>query len=317
MKNRGNTAPLTVQETIEDTLKLYTGLDRHQLQLRFAGHTDKGVHARGQVVVVSLSSTIENNTGNKKSSEETHVDLDLQERKRREQQQKLWMIRKSINSRLPKNISIENVSLCHNNINSTPSFDPRRDAKQKQYSYTLRYREQQRDDGCSDILHPICVKGGPQLLRTAFDSNRVWICPWALDDSKLKQYCVLLTGTHDYSPFVYKEARTVQNNQMTVTRFDYERTRTFRYEDVPSVWEVRFEVEAQEFGRSQVRKMIGFLVDICRGGALNDYLDDSSNPDNNSDDADCVNFWKIETDQLAKHIHAAPACGLCLEHVSY
>ena len=168
--------------------------------------------------------------------------------------ERLWKIRKSINSRLPNDISIEDVSLCHNE-----GFDPRVDAKRKQYSYLLRFRERVtivpsgvgngNGNGNEEKILPICLKGGPQLLRTALDSNRVWICPWAIDGGKLKRYCELLTGTHDFSAFVHKEARKTRDNQMTVDRLDFERVK-FRDEAAP-IWEVRFLVEAKGFGRSQ------------------------------------------------------------------
>lgn len=78
----------------------------------------------------------------------------------------------------------------------------------------------------------------------------------ALDDSKLARCCEMLTGTHDYSPFVHKEARNDRDNRMAVTRFDYDRTKfKFNRDDggggdgvdeksssEASVWEVRFVV---------------------------------------------------------------------------
>lgn len=296
IKNRGSSVPTTVQETLEDALEFYTGLERRDLKARFAGRTDAGVSARGQVVAVSLPSSSLgkdcNTDGKNKADAVTEP---------------LWKIRKSINSRLPNDISIENVSQCINE-----SFDPRLDAKSKQYSYTLRYRElativasegEPRNDDTNDkYINPICLKGGPHLLRSAMDSSRVWICPWALDDSKLKRYCDLLIGTHDYSAFVHKEARKTRDNQMTVNRFDYE-TVKFRDDSVP-IWEVRFLVEAKGFGRSQVRNMVGFLVDACRGS----FEDQELFPDW---------LWRQDPESLARQINSAPACGLCLEHVNY
>jgi len=299
IKNRG-AVPTTVQETLEDALEFYTGLDRIQLKARFAGRTDRGVHARGQVVVVSLPHTIV-------VGKEGIVDSDNGKTETENDADRLWNIRKSINSRLPNDISIEDVSKCRNE-----SFDPRLDAKRKQYSYVLRYRQQMmvataignnNHDGGKQI-HPICLKGGPQLLRTALDSNRVWLCPWALDDSKLKHYCQLLTGTHNFSPFVHKDARTTRDNKMTVDRLDYERAK-FRDDEAAPVWEVRFLVEAKGFGRSQVRNMVGFLVEACRGS----FKDLESSNQNW--------LWEEDPDRLAKRIPSSPACGLCLEHVIY
>lgn len=296
INNRGS-VPTTVQETLEDTLEFYTGLSRQELKARFAGRTDGGVHARGQVVVVSLPPTTE--VGKEATiGGENEIDTEIE---------RLWKIRKSINSRLPNDISIEDVSQCDNE-----RFDPRSDAKSKQYSYSLRYRElvtivptavePGNGDGNDKKIHPICLKGGPHLLRTALDSNRVWICPWALDDSKLKHYCELLTGTHDYSAFVHKQARKIRDNHMTVDQLNYKRVK-FRDDTVP-IWEVRFLVEAKGFGRSQVRNMVGFLVDVCRGS----FKDQELSPDW---------LWKEDSERLAKQINSAPACGLCLEHVIY
>ena len=294
IKNRSS-VPATVQETLEDALEFYTGLGRRELKVRFAGRTDGGVHARGQVVVVSLPSL----TIAKIESSDNETELE-----------ELWKIRKSINSRLPNDISIENVAHCDNE-----NFDPRVDAKSKQYSYMLRYRElkmfapEAPQQNCAhtntkNTIHPICLKGGPHLLRTALDSNRVWICPWALDDSKLKEYCKLLTGMHDYSAFVHKQARKLRDNHMTVDRIDYEKVK-FR-DDVVPIWEVRFVVEAKGFGRSQVRNMVGFLVDAMRGLFKKDEQEGSSDW-----------LWREDPEKLAKQINSAPACGLCLEHVTY
>ena len=294
IKNRSS-VPTTVQETLEDALEFYTGLDRKELKVRFAGRTDGGVHARGQVVVVSLPSSAMTETRTTATGDN-------------DESEQLWKIRKSINSRLPNDISIEDVSHCDND-----NFDPRADAKSKQYSYSLRYREllsftpsgseqDSADANKNKTIHPICLKGGPHLLRTALDSNRVWICPWALDDTKLKEYCELLTGAHDYSAFVHKQARKIRDNHMTVDRIDYERVK-FR-DDVVPIWEVRFVVEAKGFGRSQVRNMVGFLVDACRGL----FKDQERSSDW---------LWREDPEILAKQINSAPACGLCLEHVKY
>jgi len=99
---------------------------------------------------------------------------------------------------------------------------------------------------------------------------------------------------------VHKEARKARNNEMTVNRLTFNRIK-FRDDEVP-IWEVRFFVESKGFGRSQVRNMIGFIVDVCRGHI--------------KDEVSTNWVWK-NTEQLAKQINAAPACGLCLEHVIY
>ena len=179
----------------------------------------------------------------------------------------------------------------------------------KQYSYTLRYRRQiksskENNDGDeADDLLPVCSKGGPQLLRSALDAtaNTCWLVPWPLDDTKIDYFCSLLRGTHDYSAFVHKDARKERNNMMTVSRVECQRIKTSMKDGAP-ICDVRFVVEAKGFGRSQVRNMIGFIVDLCRGTIK---------------DVDIVDHPWSNPDELAKLINAAPACGLCLEEVFY
>jgi tRNA pseudouridine38-40 synthase len=270
------TIPLTIQESLEDALELYSSQDRRVLRVRMAGRTDAGVHAKGQVVVVSLP----------KPGSEFNISEDAE----------LWQIRKSINSRLPRDLSIEGISTCDE------SFDPREDVVTKQYSYAIRYRRKTLDADGKHVLS-ICVKGGPELLRSAFDDSRCWLVPWALDDSKLERYCKLLSGDHDFSAFVHKRSRDERNNCKPVTRFECKRIRTTVSDDAP-VCDVRFEMEAQGFGRSQVRNFIGFIVDICRGD-IQDY--------------DTVEDWLWDTspEEVAKKVNAAPPSGLCLEWVKY
>lgn len=255
--------PLTIQESIEEALERYSGLIRSDLKVRFAGRTDAGVHARGQVLVVSLP----DNMG------------------------ELWHIRKSINSRLPIDISIEQVSLCENE-----NFDPRSDVRRKQYSYQMKYRRKVLSS--NGELLPIC-SSGPHTIRSGLDPSTVWICPWALDDSKLDESCQNLAGNHDYSVFVHKKARRDKENVLTVDKLACERIHETQ-EDAPVVT-VRFVVEAKGFRRSMVRNLVGFLVDMCRGAVEESVFDQ---------------LW-TGTDEVANKVNSAPACGLCLEHVIY
>lgn len=111
-KTRKNKA--TIQETIEDALEHLSGLDRLTLKVRFSSRTDSGVHARGQVLAVSLPQSL--------CSE-------------------LWQLRKSINSRLPRDISVDDVTTC------AETFEPRSHVVWKRYSYTLKYRRKVLKDG--------------------------------------------------------------------------------------------------------------------------------------------------------------------------
>lgn len=261
--------PLTIQECFEDAMEQYTELDRSQLRMRFAGRTDGGVHARGQVVAISLPESV--------------VPPDRSE---------LWKIRKSINSRLPDDISVESVSLLVGNSD----FDPRKDAIKKLYSYTLRFRRKVHDAN-GEVL-PICGSG-PNCIRSALDGKTIWIAPWTLDDSNMERYCQQLTGEHDYSAFVHKRSRREKENILTVEKFTCERL-SMTTEEAP-ILTVRFHVEAKGFRRGMVRNLVGFVVDLCRGQLSESIFG---------------TIWS-GTDEAAKAVNSAPPFGLCLEHVAY
>ena len=255
--------PLTIQECIEEALGHYSGLNRVELKVRFAGRTDGGVHAKGQVVVTSLPE----NLG------------------------ETWLIRKSINSRLPVDISIEDVSLCKNQ-----AFDPRAEVKRKRYTYHMKYRRKVKSDDGSIL--PVC-SSGPHTIRSGLDPPNVWICPWALDDCKMDEYCQKLTGKHDYSAFVHKKNRRDKDNVLAVEKVECEMIHE-TMERAPIIT-VQFVVEAKGFRRAMVRNIVGFLVDVCRG-----VLEESI----------FHQLWE-GGDDIASKVHSAPACGLCLEHVEY
>lgn len=269
--------PLTIQECMEDRLEHYTGLDRNQLRFRFAGRTDGGVHARGQVVVISVPKSL----------------LPIDEWKdNHDNKEGLWKIRKSINSRLPEDISVESVDL----LSENSDFDPRKDAIRKQYSYTLKYRR--KVFNANGELLSICTSG-PNCIRGGLDPKTLWVCPWTLDDSKMEHFCQQLTGKHDYSAFVHKSARREKDNTLTVERFHIERLEESA--EAAPILTVRFLVEAKGFRRSMVRNLVGFLVDLCRGQVDESVLDV---------------IW-TGTDEVSRYVHSAPPFGLCLEHVEY
>mmetsp|Transcript_8132 Transcript_8132/g.19643 ORF Transcript_8132/g.19643 Transcript_8132/m.19643 type:complete len:314 (-) Transcript_8132:44-985(-) len=253
----------TIQETIEDALQHLSGLDRLALRVRFSSRTDSGVHARGQVLAVSLPPSL---------------------------CPEFWQLRKSINSRLPKDISVDDVTTC------AETFEPREHVLWKRYSYTLKYRRKVVKDG---ELLPIC-SSGPNTIRSGLDPSALWVVPWVLDDSKLDEYCEKLTGEHDYSVFVHKHARRERKNVLTVNRLVCTRLNETK-EEAPVVT-VRFDVEAKGFRRSMVRNLIGFLVDICMGSVDESIFEEE--------------LW-LGKDVTAAKLNMAPAAGLCLEYAQH
>ena len=256
--------PLTVQECLEMALR-DLGNNIQDLNLRFAGRTDKGVHAKGQVVVVH--------------SQDNNVDC--------------ITLRKSLNSRLPVDISIQQVVRCNN-----PNFCPRRGVQRKQYFYTIKYRRKVYN---SATLLPIC-ESGPQTIRSALDPSCLWLCPWALEGSEMNVLTRFLQGHHNYQAFVHKEDRAARDHVLTIDRIVFEMVSEFYDEQAPIVTG-RFLFQAKSFRRSMIRNLVGFCVDVCRG------REDVGN-------SDWIELWSGNEDIAAK-IHAAPARGLCLDHVGY
>ncbi|CAB9526515.1 pseudouridine synthase A [Seminavis robusta] len=295
-----NHKTVTVQECLESAILHWIGNSSpllwtlEKLNLRVAGRTDKGVHARGQVVAVQLP-------------EEALVPP-----KDNNNQQALlepWQIQRAIHGRLPIDISIQRVIP----VDGPELFDPRHSAKSKQYSYTLKYQR-----AASNNTE---VAVGAQTFRTALDDAApcVWLCPFVLQDDKLRAACQALLGTHDYSVFVHKEARRDKDNTLTITRFDMEILKEYA---PPSLYLIndsnnnnnnnnkpyadivlaKFYVEGERFRRTMVRNLIGFLVEVGRGAQTLDDMDQT--------------IW-TGSDQVADLIPVAPASGLCLEFVKF
>ncbi|MFN2484937.1 MAG: tRNA pseudouridine(38-40) synthase TruA [Candidatus Limnocylindria bacterium] len=95
----------TVQDELEDALRRLTGED---VRVRFAGRTDAGVHARGQVAVFCL------------------------DRRRATAWQGWRELGRRLNHTLPDDLAVR--GLCP----VDPRFDPRRDAVARVYRYRIR-----------------------------------------------------------------------------------------------------------------------------------------------------------------------------------
>lgn len=276
---------LTVQEVLEMLLlDLYPGTTVDGICLKFAGRTDKGVHALGQVCVVNLFPADANSVGYD------------------EPVCRCWKLRKDINSRLPVDVSVQEVTY----LGDSSEFDPRHDVKRKRYSYSIKYRR-------SDAR--IAVVAGPHTIRHAFDPPSIWVCPWSLDDSMLSAHCQKLSGSHNYSNFVHKADRDTKDQNVTIDRIDFEiiSTREESISALPdeldgkrasistAVVTGRFVFEATGFRRTMIRNLVGYCVDICRQLPGIVPIEEIFTP---------------RTDTAAK-ICAAPAVGLCLESVAY
>lgn len=283
------------------------------LNLRVAGRTDKGVHAKGQVIAVQFPDTLPNRL-------------------------EPWQIQKGIHGRLPIDISIQRVyrhttttATLRPTTDATTSsvvddlFDPRRDVKLKQYSYTIKYQRQELvkyNDSTTASIPSV----GAQTFRMALDDSPcLWSVHEPLNDHLLPKVCQELKGTHDYSVFVHKAARDEQDNHLAITRFDFEVLHDYQAptlylledndtvnssnnnsnnrKNEPKIVLGRFIVEGQRFRRTMVRNLVGFAVDVARGKQSLESI---------------ASLWVSSKDGAgAPKIHSAPPTGLCLEFVKY
>lgn len=272
------------------------------LNLRVAGRTDKGVHARGQVVAIQLPATVCKNV-------------------------ELWKIQKGIHGRLPIDISIRRIFTVDP---CKPLFDPRKDAKLKQYSYTIKYQRlstKKTNPSTGQQKQHLAAVGSQTFREALEDSPCLWLVHDPLDDTIMTHACEALQGTHDYSAFVHPKARSEKDNTLTVSRVEFtilqeyqppslylhcddsdmnaSATTTDKEEQLqPVIVLGRFLVEGQRFRRTMVRNLVGFAVDVGKGKLS---LEDPTTMES---------IWAC-TKEGAASVHAAPASGLCLEFVKY
>jgi len=186
----------SVQAVLEEAIRRLTG---ENARVRGASRTDSGVHARGQVACFSTGSEIP-----------------------------AERFCQALNSRLPGDVAVrEAVEVCSD-------FDPRREARRKQYSYTI-------------WNHP---------ARPALARRFAWHVKLPLDVSAMEDAAERLVGTRDFASFANAECRT--SGVETVRTIDR------------SVWvhegaRLQYLVEGRSFLYNRVRNIVGTLVDVGSG----------------------------------------------------
>jgi tRNA pseudouridine(38-40) synthase len=348
---------ISVQEVLEFVLldmynlpkTLSTVVTVQDISLTFAGRTDKGVHANGQVCLVQLPSSITTNyhtdpstitaDNNTASTAISHYDFHC------------WKLRNDMNSRLPLDVSVQHVSQLPDD--TSVSFDPRRDVKRKTYTYNVRYRrcgtqsptniasttsdrKSNTVDNESELHRMIEQSGGPHSIRNATDTYCLWIVPWVLcnDDTILPKLCQQFMGAQqNFYYFIHKADRDnpKKTTMHTIHEMSYEvisistecissvssrqGTSTVSSEIVTG----RFTFIAKSFRRTMIRNIVGYCIDACRSNLANVPSIEFLLPTLETTAAITSSKTHNNEEKERHHyiINAAPASGLCLESVVY
>jgi tRNA pseudouridine38-40 synthase len=185
---------VAIQQLLEEVL---ARIVRHPVRVRSSGRTDAGVHALGMVACFC-----------------TEVGHPLR------------AFREGANCLLPPDIAVRAVD-------EVPvAFDPRRDARGKQYRYTIH------NDECRSPL----VRQTAWHLRTPLDTDR------------MRRAAADFVGEHDFAAF----RTTGCAAQTTVRRIDAVQ---ISHEGAC----IRIDVHGSGFLRNMVRIMVGTLVEIGLG----------------------------------------------------
>ncbi len=148
----------TVQGELEEALEK---IAREPIRIRFAGRTDAGVHALGQVVAF-----------------DTHRELRMRN----------WVL--ALNSNLPLEIAASSAERCQ------PGYDPRYDAMQKCYLYLLHVGTVR-----NPLLRNRVWHLGKLVKRDYPDRDSLQGATSKLDIEAMRKTTRLQVGTHDFRAF--------------------------------------------------------------------------------------------------------------------
>lgn len=195
----------TIQKIIEENILRITG---EKSKLISAGRTDAGVHALGQIAAFKTQSMLEPKT-----------------------------MRKALNSLLPHDIRILNVSEVNN------AFHPRYDAIKKSYFYII----------------------SNQREMSAFLYKYTWRVPHNLELASMKKALQVLIGEHDFSAF-QGTGSDVKDPIRNIFSINIERLRSLEFMTNCLAGNfIKIRIEANGFLRHMVRNIVGTLVEIGRG----------------------------------------------------
>ncbi|MFO8101674.1 MAG: tRNA pseudouridine(38-40) synthase TruA [Dehalococcoidia bacterium] len=184
----------TIQGELEKAITSVSGESR---RIQGAGRTDAGVHARGQVAAFDTDSALS--------------PLEWE---------------KALNFYLESDIAVREACLME------PNFDPRRDAQNRKYEYTILNR----------------------TARSPLNDKYSYHVERKLDVARMNEAAKTMEGEHDFISFTNQEGST-KNTIRNVYRAGVRREDEF----------VRFDIKANAFLPQQVRRIVGSLIKIGAG----------------------------------------------------
>ena len=216
----------TVESSLEKALATVLG---YVPQMRVAGRTDAGVHARKQVVSLHLPVDL---TEHKKAG--LKIDrVDCRDNLHHDSASKGSAFHRfltSLNALTPPGITVSNLSPADDD------FDARRDALSRSYRYYV---------SGADFLSP-------------FWRNYCWWLPGnsgGLDLQAMQEASALVLGRHDFTAFTPTVSKHSFFHRL-VLRCEW----TKNQEDL-----LVFQIEADAFLRHMVRTLVGTMVEIGQG----------------------------------------------------
>ena len=163
-------------------------------------------------------------------------------------------------------------------------------------------------------------------LRHPLAPSTVWLVPWPLylhTDTVWKSLAETLQGTHDYAPFCHRQERKSGPQIRTISSICQH---VVQERPCPSfvgtsIVTMRWEFTAAGFARGLVRHLAGFLVHATTVDPKSAYVSQNGHDPTVFDVGTLWEALSNPDHAAASHwracIQMAPACGLCLESVTY
>uniref|UniRef100_K3X4W0 tRNA pseudouridine synthase n=1 Tax=Globisporangium ultimum (strain ATCC 200006 / CBS 805.95 / DAOM BR144) TaxID=431595 RepID=K3X4W0_GLOUD len=225
----------TVQETVEDALLRTTS---ERIRLRAASRTDKGVHARGQVVVFASRCVADDR-----------------------------VFRDALNNRLPDDVLCRQMVTMPSNADATCAFDPRAHSIRKVYAYEI----------VNGGLRPVLDRHRIWFVKKPLDVARMQAAAQHFVNGGAQDYSSFTpkasnSGTNAKRPLEEDDDDNAKGNMCTLTSImitpsdsNEDSFMTEAREEEDKSTRVHIVFTGDRFLYKMVRNLVGTLVDVGLG----------------------------------------------------